>query len=150
VAQMEALPHAVSQCENLKKPRFEKSNLGGTVLPVPLNSGIGKCGTSPFCILRGSTFFIQICVESEMVRECCYPSRQTKNLFRGVAYYYIVRVVAYHCLHAFWCLAGQAFSSLLAYGRPFQAFQEVLDQTSTPLGAGIESARVWASHGLKL
>jgi hypothetical protein len=83
VAQMEALPHAVSQCENLKKPRFEKSNLGGTVLPVPLNSGIGKCGTSPFCILRGSTFFIQICVESEMVRECCYPSRQTKNMISG-------------------------------------------------------------------
>jgi len=93
---------------------------------------------------------MQICVGSEMVRECCYPSPQKKNLFRGVAYHYIFRVVAYHCLQAFWCLAGQAFPSLLAYGRPFQAFQEVLDhQTSTPLGGGIESARVWASHGLK-
>ena len=50
--------------------------------------------------------------------------KKKKNLFRGVSHRYIVRVVAYHCLRAFWCLAGQAFSSLLAYCRPFQAFQE--------------------------
>ena len=73
-----------------------------------------------------------------------------KNLISRGAYNYIGRVVAYHCFQAFWCLAGQACSSLLAYGRPFQAFQEVLDhQTSTPLGARVESERVWASHGLK-
>ena len=53
------------------------------MLPVPLNSGIGKCGTSPFCIFRGSTFSMQICVGSEMVRECCYPSPQKKKLISG-------------------------------------------------------------------
>ena len=81
MAQMEALPHAVSQCENLKNLDSKKSNLGGTVLPIPLNNGIGKCGTSHFCILGGSRFFMQICVGSKMVRECCYPSPQTKKAY---------------------------------------------------------------------
>ena len=53
------------------------------MLPIPLNNGIGKCGTSPSCIFRGSRLFMQICVGSKMVRECCYPSPQTNKLISG-------------------------------------------------------------------
>ena len=51
------------------------------MLPIPLNNGIGKCGTSHFCIFGGSRFFMEICVGSKMVRECCYPSPQTKKAY---------------------------------------------------------------------
>ena len=56
-AQLVALLHTLWQCLAHKNMHFEKSILGGTVLPSPLSSGIGKCGSSWFAFF-GYVFHI--------------------------------------------------------------------------------------------
>ena len=52
-AQLVALLHTLWQCLAHKSVQFQKSILGGTVLPSPLSSGIGKCGSSQFAFFWG-------------------------------------------------------------------------------------------------